>query len=616
MINATSCQIRAVSYLQSSLLCGRCQQPAPRFSTADRVAVDLDLDQPLLLLVTVSVHFCAACRHYFRAQPPFLRPDGVYTNRVIATAVAAVYEDGMAMRRVPARIARDFWVQPCEGSIRQWCRAYRRRFDFATDYQPWVVQSFSGILCVDEVYQGQLALLLAVDPAASDGDRLIGYQLVHGSVDSTAVEQFLVQLKGAGITPDEVITDGSALYPSVLAKIWPLAAHQLCLFHETRRVTRAAMEVIQALRRSLPQAPAKVGHLWGRPFNAAPPTDNPDAPDYQRWQFRQATRQAGIAEVHRLTREGLSQRAIARQVGLHRKTVQTWLTLEPPAEVPDDLAQSWRERHLPNKRTVRRTTRQQKREPARLLKEHGLSYSAIAAQVGVHRVTVSAWLNETPASPPEQPDQVDPPLSPAQPASPATPEEPAPPAPWETWERVSEVREALREHRFLLVRQPAHLSAEQQAHVDKLLSSPAGAELQVARRFVTDWYLLWHDKEGRRRTLEEARTRFADWSTDAAFAAVAPFKRVQVKMAAQFERVSAFLRQQEWEATNNGAERFGRAFRHQQAPHFNLRETESIEGALAVMAGQRKAAALEQAPRDIARSGRGRKTKASQQAAA
>ena len=53
--------------------------------------------------------------------------------------------------------------------------------DFATDYQPWVVESFSGILCVDEVYQGKLALLLAVDPAAPDGDRLVGYELVQAT---------------------------------------------------------------------------------------------------------------------------------------------------------------------------------------------------------------------------------------------------------------------------------------------------------------------------------------------------------------------------------------------------------------------------------------------------
>lgn len=266
--------------------------------------------------------------------------------------------------------------------------------------------------------------------------------------------------------------------------------------------------------------------------------------------------------------------------------------------------------------TMRRTACEQQREQVQQLAPQGLSYIAIAAQVGVHRVTVSAWLTEMPALPSAQPDEVNGLPATAEAVRPNAPEEPAPPLPWERWETVRQVREALREHRYLLVRRPAHLSASQQVQVDDLLSSPAGAELQVARRFVTEWYLLWYGEEGQRRTLEDARDRFADWSTDAAFAAVAPFRRVQVKMTAQFERVSAFLQQEEWEATNNGAERFGRAFRHRQAPHYNLRDTESIEGAISMMASLRKTAALEQSPRDTARSGRGRKTKAPQQAAA
>ncbi len=142
--------------------------------------------------------------HYFRAQPPFLRPDVIYTNRVVSKAVASVFEDGMAMRRVSNRLARDFYVHPSEGIIRQWCRTYQASFDFATDYQPWVVENFSGILCVDEVYQGRLALLLAVDPAAPNGDRLVGYQLMDESVTSQEVETFLEQLKEVGVDPDEV----------------------------------------------------------------------------------------------------------------------------------------------------------------------------------------------------------------------------------------------------------------------------------------------------------------------------------------------------------------------------------------------------------------------------
>jgi hypothetical protein len=43
------------------------------------------------------------------------------------------------------------------------------------------------ILCVDEVYQGDLALLLAVDPAALDGDQLVGYTLLPKTRMSTRV---------------------------------------------------------------------------------------------------------------------------------------------------------------------------------------------------------------------------------------------------------------------------------------------------------------------------------------------------------------------------------------------------------------------------------------------
>jgi transposase-like protein len=189
--------------------------------------------------------------------------------------------------------------------------------------------------------------------------------------------------------------------------------------------------------------------------------------------------------------------------------VRAWLALVPPTEVPDDLAQSWQERRLPDVATMRRTARQHKREQVRRLDQQGLSYVAIAAEVGVHRVTVSTWLKETVAASPEPPEQVNASPTPAQPAPLASPEASVPPPPWESWDTVRQVREGLQEQRYLLVRRPAHLSAYQQRQVDELLSSPAGTELQMARRFVSEWYLLWHDKEGQRRTLEEARTRFA-----------------------------------------------------------------------------------------------------------
>jgi hypothetical protein len=107
--------------------------------------------------------------------------------------------------------------------------------------------------------------------------------------------------------------------------------------------------------------------------------------------------------------------------------------------------------------------------------------------------------------------------------------------------------------------------------------------------------------------LDEARERFAAWSSDGEYAAVASLRRVQERMTAQVEHLSQLLRHPGWEATNNGAERAGRAFRHRQAPRFNLRTETAIEGAIVVMACQRKAAATTEQHRELARCRRGRK---------
>ena len=79
-INQTQCLVRQVRYCPASVVCNRCQAEAGYYSTAGRTAIDLDLARPMLLQITVSVHYCDRCRHYMRAQPPFLRPDGIYAN--------------------------------------------------------------------------------------------------------------------------------------------------------------------------------------------------------------------------------------------------------------------------------------------------------------------------------------------------------------------------------------------------------------------------------------------------------------------------------------------------------------------------------------------------------
>jgi hypothetical protein len=531
--------------------CDRCGQAAPRYSTTSRVAIDIDLEQPVLLLITVSVHFCPTCHHYFRAQPPFLRPDASYTNRVVQKAIQSVSHDGMAFRRAAERLARDFWVQPSEGSIRRWCRIASQQLDLAVDYLPWIVQEFSGVLCVDEVYQGDLALLVAVDPAAPDGDRLVGYLLITGTVKQADIERLLTRLRTAGIQPDQVITDGSSLYPNLLKQIWPAAAHQLCLFHETRRVTEAVQQVVRAVRASLPKLPPAApppssdqsvprrhdSILLGRPRTRPLPEDPAD-PIVQQWQARQAALVYAKAQVHALHQRGVAVRAIARQTGRSRSTIDIWLQQPAPDLNPSDVAtllSDVRPVHLPRQL-------------------------------------------------------------------------PAPPAGWASWEELQAVRATLADRRYLMLRRPDHLTVTEQALIEQALASPVGPALQVARSFLEDWYGFWTDEHGQRRTVVDAQARYQVWCTNSAYQQVGPLHKViQAVDEIRFEQLSHFLKHPTWEATNNGAERVGRRFRHLQGPHFNLRTPESIEHALTMQSYRHYEAATQPAGPPPGRSGRGRK---------
>jgi transposase len=513
---------------------------------------------------------------------------------VVAKAVAAVYQDGMALRCVASRLARDFWVLPSEESIRQWCQQYSASFDFESEYQPWVVQTFSGVLCVDEVYQGKLALLLAVDPAGANGDRLVGYQVVTGAVEASEVEAFLVRLQAVGIDPSEVITDGSALYPAVLQKVWPTAAHQLCLFHETRRVTAGVMKLVNAVRKSLPPLPSPSAQRGARPLRRQPPSADHTAPTRQRWEQRQAERQGQVTQVQQLAEQGLSQRAIARQTGYHRRTVKTWLQPSRPPSPPAPSEPPPR----PRLSAVQPpgVVKQQKKRRAHELAGQGWSNTAIAHEVGVHRVTIQKWLQQ------ELPLDDEPLPSPA-----PLPEPPSPPTPWHSWEQVREVREALQNYRFLLLRHPAHLNSEEQAQLASLLKSPVGADLQLARAFLVDWYWIWQDEQGEQRSLAAAQQHYEAWHSAASYAEIPVLHQVQQRFPqAKFAALSQFLRQPTWEATNNGAERTARWFRHRQAPHFNLRVKDTLAASLTVAACLQQQA-LTAATRPLHTCQRGRK---------
>jgi 2,4-dienoyl-CoA reductase-like NADH-dependent reductase (Old Yellow Enzyme family) len=86
-----------------------------------------------------------------------------------------------------------------------------------------------------------------------------------------------------------------------------------------------------------------------------------------------------------------------------------------------------------------------------------------------------------------------------------------PTAPWTSWAQVWQVREALKEHRGLLLSRQDHLSEKQQDTITLLVDGPLADLVGVARRFLPDCYAIWRAEDGQRRPLVEAQERYERW---------------------------------------------------------------------------------------------------------
>jgi hypothetical protein len=137
---------------------------------------------------------------------------------------------------------RDFLVKLSEGFVYDCLRWKVAQLDLAPHRQ-LVREKFSGTLCVDELHLGRCTLLLATDPIS---DLPVAFALV-GKNDQAHLHRFLKNLKNGGLSPNVVVTDGSPLYPAVLAELWPAARHQLCVFHILKDINDLVLAGVRRL---------------------------------------------------------------------------------------------------------------------------------------------------------------------------------------------------------------------------------------------------------------------------------------------------------------------------------------------------------------------------------
>jgi hypothetical protein len=188
---------------------------------------------------------CDCCKT-FRSSPPGVDLGAHYDGKVRQAVIDRLIEDGMSVQRLLIALKRDFLLDLSEGFVYDCLHREVARLDMA-EYRHWALEQFSGTLCVDELHLGRYTLLLATDPI---GDFPVAFALVDAN-DQDHMWRFLNNLKTWGFSPEVVITDGSPLYPAVLAELWPHTRHQLCIFHVMQDITDHVLDAVKRMRREM-----------------------------------------------------------------------------------------------------------------------------------------------------------------------------------------------------------------------------------------------------------------------------------------------------------------------------------------------------------------------------
>jgi hypothetical protein len=256
-------RVERVSCAPKTFPCPHCGKTGRRKDVHSRRVRDIAYGEIRWLEIEVGEYRarCSCCKT-FRAQIDGIEPRAEYTNRVREAVIDRLLDDGMSVERLRLALKRDFHLDLSDGFLYD-CLDWKVRQAEMPAYRQWTLDNFSGTLCVDEIQLGHRTLLLATDPI---NDFPVGFALVRAN-DQDHMRRFLGNLKNWGFSPNVVVTDGSNLYPALLAEIWPAARHQLCVFHVLKDINEHVFDALRRMRKRLARQ-SKRKRRRGRPSKA------------------------------------------------------------------------------------------------------------------------------------------------------------------------------------------------------------------------------------------------------------------------------------------------------------------------------------------------------------
>jgi len=259
--------------------CPRCGTWSPRNEIRHRFFWEPDLRQPTVTEVLCGCYLCPSCpegQRWFVVTPPEFRTRRQYAVTAQRLAVDLVRKHGMSVEQAAAA-ARDMFHLPelQATTILSWLRAAGDAVDPLAHVEA-AVEAFSGQMALDEVYDGEWYVIKATDPL---NDVELGWVMGKGAPSDGHMQAFLLDLKAAGFHPKLVVTDGSSLYPNVIAEVWPDAKHQRCVFHFIKQLNDDLRSAFWAAYNTMPKPPKR---NRGRPKKRGRPRKDKEKRDNRR----------------------------------------------------------------------------------------------------------------------------------------------------------------------------------------------------------------------------------------------------------------------------------------------------------------------------------------------